>query len=578
MRFLVFIITLLCLPTVFAAAQLDARLSQYQVGIGETLELYVTLSQPDSNVVSEPDVSVLQDVLNIYSRNTSQSTQIINGRRSQEVTWTYQVEPLKQGELDIPSIRLNTASGVLSTQPLKLQVSRAGAPRQDGTELQVEVSNQQPYLYEPVHIKLRLTHLGDLRNPEPMMPNTGVVVEQISHMSAKKDVVNGRAVIVHEIEYLLTPMQSGAIDLGMIRMRASKQDRNSRNGQFGGLFSFNAYKQITVVAEPISLDVQMPSPSQIQSWLPLLNLKLDATWESDVEQTVTVGVPLIRTIKVIAAGMGGQPFPDLEQLITNNSDFRIRYSKPEVERKLLANTTIPATYITQTLSIIPLQVGEVTIPTFKMPWWDVNEKQMAWAEIPAQTLTVQANPNAIPTPQAITAPMAIQQVPSASQTIIQVQQVHRLSQIQFSLLGLSVIALIIALFQSWWKQRTPQTNAQTEANDHKTLSKKQFKQRLSNTLTPLHVQQLLQQFAHEQWQLPKNSALGQIGKTMQQQLTGGDELADLLKVLEKTLYAEQADFDLAQWKQSWLKTWQQARPISKVAQSAPPSIGSLNPV
>ncbi|WP_353571024.1 BatD family protein [Candidatus Albibeggiatoa sp. nov. BB20] len=579
MRFLAFITMILCSNSVFAAAQLDARLSQYQIGIGETIDLYVTLSQPSDRVSTEPDISVLQDDFNIYSRNTSQSTKIINGHRSQEITWIYKIEPLKRGELSIPSIRLNTTAGVLSTQPLKLQVTQAGAPRQDGTELQVEVSNPQPYLYEPVHIKLRLSHLGDLRNPEPMMPNSGVVVEQLTNMSAKKEVVNGRSTIVHEIEYLLTPMQSGAIDLGIIKMRASKLDDNNQSGQYGGLFSFNAYRQVTIAAKPVSLNVQMPKPSQMQTWLPLLNLKIDATWESDIEQAVTVGVPLIRTIKIIATGMGGQPFPDLEQLITGNDDFRIRHSKPESERKLLANTRIPANYITQTLSIIPLQVGEITIPKLRILWWDINEKQITSVEIPAQALTVQANPNAIPSPQAIVNPMAIQQqMPVTTQTIVQVQQVHKLSKIQLSLLGGSVMALIIALFQSWWKQTEVKNQVKPTQSDHHALSKKQFKQQLSTALTALQIQQLLQQFAHEQWQLSKNSALSHIGQVMQQQLTQGEALADMLRTLEKALYAEQSEFNLAQWKQAWLQTWQQARPATNSTQTTASGMGSLNPV
>jgi hypothetical protein len=578
MRFLTFITMILCSINVLAAAQLDARLSQYQIGIGETLELYITLSQPDANVSTEPDISVLQNNFSIYGRNTSHSTQIINGHSSQEITWTYEIEPLKQGELNIPSIQLKTASGVLSTQPLKLQVTQAGASRQDGAELQIDVSNPEPYLYEPVHIVLRLLHLGDLRNPEPIMPNQGVVLEQLSNMSAKKEVINGRAVIVQEIEYLLTPMQSGKIDLGIIRMRASKLDDNNRNN----FFSFNTYHQETITAKPISLNVQMPKPDQMQTWLPLLNLKVDANWESDIEQAVTVGVPLIRTFKIIATGMGGQPFPDLQQLITSNSDFRIRHSKPETERKLLANTRIPATYITQTLSIIPLQIGNVTLPKLRIPWWDVNEKQMAWVEIPAQTLKVQANPNAMPIPQAVENPVTIQQSlesPATTQTIVKVQQIQQFSKIQFSLLMISIAALMIALFQSWWKLRATKTQAESELeNDSKALSMKQFKQQLSTALTALQVQRLLQQFAHEQWQLPKNSALSQIAKTMQQQFTQGDDFAELLKTLEKALYAEQADFDLAQWKRAWLKLWQQARPIKKETQTTVSRIGSLNPV
>lgn len=558
MQFLVLMV-ILCSSQVLAAAQLDARLDRYQLGIGETVNLHITLSQPGSSINTRPDISGLTD-FNIYGQNQSHSTQIINGRRSEEITWSYEIEPLRQGELTIPAIQLKTPSGTLSTQPLKLQVTAAGAPRQDGTELQVEVSNLQPYLYEPVHVVLRLSHIGDLRNPEPMMPTNGVIVERLTDMNAKRQVINGRTMIVHEIEYLLTPMQSGTMNLGIIKMQASKLDDNNY-GSF-----FNTYKKVTVTAKPVSLDVQMPTS---QHWLPLLNLHIDSTWESDIEQAVTVGVPLIRTIKIIATGMGGQSFPDLEQLITGNQQFRIRHSKPETERKLLANTRIPATYITQTLSVIPLQIGEVTIPKLRIPWWDANEKKIAWTDIPAQTLTVQANPNAI-------APTTInnQATPVTTETIVKVQHIQRLSTIQFSLLGVSVIALIIALLQSWSKRGINKV----KPVETKSLSNKQFKQQFSAALTTLQMQQLLQQFAHEQWQLPKNTALSVIGKTMQQQLTQGETLADLLKSLEKALYAQQNDFDLAQWKQQWLTSWQQARPLPKTTQKVPSSIGSLNPV
>ncbi len=577
MRYLILITMIFNLSHAFAAAQLDASLEQYQIGIGEKVNLHITLSQFSDPVVEQPDISVLQNDFKIYGSRVQQSSTIINGRISQEISWIYSIEPLKQGELTIPSISLKTTAGVLSTKTLKLQVSQAGAPRQDGIELQVKAANLNPYLYEPIYVKLRLSHLGDLRDPEPVLPNNiGVVFENISNMSAKKEVINGRTMIVHEIEYLLTPMQSGLINLNLIKMQASKLDR-SHNRQFGGFFGFDSYQPVVITAEPIELNVKTPDPSQAQNWLPLLNLKLDTTWESDIEQPVTVGMPLIRTIKIIASGMGGQPFPDLEKLITGNNDFRIRHSKPEIERKLIANTYIPATFITQSLSIIPLKIGQVTIPKLRIPWWDTNAQKLSWAEIPEQILMVQANPNEILQTQAtpVNAQSNIPATPTTTPTkIIVISQ--SLNPIQFSLLGMSIIALLIALFQSWWKKQ-PNTSKVTTI-DHNTLSQKQFKQQLSNALTAQQIQVLLQQFAHEQWQLPKNSALNRIGKFMQQQYTYGEKLAELLKILEKALYAEQITFDLAQWKQDWLIIWKQARPISDKMEKIPSSIGSLNPV
>ncbi|EDN67666.1 conserved hypothetical protein, secreted [Beggiatoa sp. PS] len=563
----------------FAAPRLLATVDTNQVTPGETLTLKVELA--DTNAVGEPDLSSIGDDFGIYNQQQFQSTQIINGQVSRKIVWQYTLEPQKTGVLTIPSITLKTQAGNLRSQPIKIQVSNTPVKRNDGIRLEATVSNPNPYLHEPILYTLRLYHRGKLRDLEPVPPTTGVIMEQLTKLSQHRTVKNGQQVIVAQITYLLTPLRSGKLELDSAKMKALKPD--NRNNSFGrNVFSFGMdYRPTTIGSAPLTLDVQPPTT---QPWLPLTNLELEQKWESDITQPVIAGTPLIRTLTLVANGMGGQSPPDLEAFVPETADFRVRTPKPEIERGILKDKNTPISNITQSFSLIPLNTGTLQLPAIRIPWWHVQQKKLIWAELPAQTIQVKLNPNnfvpsnVVTTNTQTTTPIAPTPV---TQPIQPISQPIYYSQTQQVLLAIAIFALIIALGQSWYSRRVEYKAAQKRSlvTSPSRMSDATFKKRLASTDKLADIKKTIQEYAHLRWQTPKNASLQTIAQYLTVHTDDDDATAKLFKELNAALYGGNQAFDLTDWKKRCGVTLTQLKNKKRSFETEQKIVfGPLNPV
>lgn len=569
-----FLLTLTFFPLIsFAAAQLQAMLDNYSVAPGETVILQLILHQAsdrDLRTIREPDVSPLKPDFHIHQQSRNQLSQIINGQISNQVTWTYVLEPRKLGEIDIPPLRLKTSNGYLSSQPLTIRVTQDQQKR-DNTWIEAFVSKENPYLHEPIYYTLRVYHPATVKEFEAHPPTDNLLVEQLTDLHTQRFRKNNQNLFVSEVTYLLTPLRSGRLDLSGGKMRALKaSSQNHRNpGMMNFNFGFQQYKPIVLTSDPISLEVK-PPPVNLPVWLPLKNLRVEHTWETALKEATTVGTPLIRTLSLVGEGMGGQSFPDLTQLLNDNSNFRVRSPKPENERKLLSDQKTPATFYTQTFSLIPLKTGQLTLDAIKIPWWDVETDQLKWAEIPAQSFTVKDNPHHNLNTLANTTNHAS---PSGSTTTtVNHITAHPLQPLSFSLLMAATLALFIGLIQIWWQRwhfyRTRHVN--------KTLNLKNFKNQIRHATDMKTLQMLIQNYAQTHWQLPAYTALSTIGLYLQKHYDAAEGIAEQLQVLEAALYGNRP-IVLDDWKQTFLQNFQQLRPKTSTTQAATGYNTALNP-
>jgi hypothetical protein len=103
------------------SAEVRAELSQTELSQGQAVQLRLDAS---GSALAMPDLSVLQDDFQIANRNLRQQSSTINGRRSQRITLTLTLIPLRGGELQIPSIQF----GNEASRALKLRVAAAENP------------------------------------------------------------------------------------------------------------------------------------------------------------------------------------------------------------------------------------------------------------------------------------------------------------------------------------------------------------------------------------------------------------------------------------------------------------------
>ncbi|MDM8559607.1 BatD family protein [Candidatus Parabeggiatoa sp. HSG14] len=533
-----------------AAPQFVTTVDTNRVMLGETVTLKLELSGAKAS--DSPDVSQLEKVFAVYGPQHQQMTQIINGRMSSKIVWQYTLEPQKTGTFTIPSLTVNTDAGYLRSQPIRLKVTKTPVKRNDSIRLEATVSNPTPYLHQPLLYTLRLYHKGNLRELEPVLPSDGVIMEQLGKMTQQRTVNNGKQMIVAKVTYILTPLRSGKLELGSAKMKAMKPD--SRGNNFGNsFFSFGPdYRPTTISSKPFTLKVQPPQISQ-HPWLPLTYLRLKQNWESDIQKSVIVGVPLIRTLTLVAQSMGGQAPPNLTAFVQSNADFRVRAPKPETERGILQDRKTPVTTITQSFSLIPLNTGQLQLPAIRIPWWNVKKNALAWAELPTQTIKVIPNQNYM-TPQSQMTPANIATTASPPQKITVVnqpasQQIY-FSQAQQALLALAISALLIALWHSWYTRYRlgSKMEYQRQVGDKKSwMSDAVFKKRLESSNELAAIKQLIQEYAHLRWQISKNASLQTIAQHLTKHYVGSGQTADLFNEFNAALYGKQT-FDVMDWK------------------------------
>ena len=84
------------------SADVRTNLSQTELSQGQAVQLRLDAS---GSALAMPDLSVLEDDFQIANRNLRQQSSTVNGRRSQRITLTLTLIPLRSGELRIPAIR-----------------------------------------------------------------------------------------------------------------------------------------------------------------------------------------------------------------------------------------------------------------------------------------------------------------------------------------------------------------------------------------------------------------------------------------------------------------------------------------
>lgn len=559
-KLLLIYLFLIIMSPAIAATQLQAVLEEHEINQGETANLQIILSNADTDdtqPTADPDLTPLQGSFEVLSSSRANTSRSINGQTSTQVTWTYLIEPQQTGQLTLPAISLATTQGVLQTQPQTLIVNQGNKRSSDSPKLEASVSNLHPQLYEPVYYTMRFYHYGNLSELQAIPPTDNVILEPLRELTTnKRQQIDGKDTIVTEVVYLLTPTNPGKLELAASKIKGLKADNRSKSTD--NFFNFStSFRPFTTTSNSLTLDVQ---PATQQPWLPAQNVTLTQHWETAVDKTVTVGVPLVRTLVLTAEGVGAQPLPSLENLINNDDTLRVRSPKPETERKFQADHKTPVSTVTQTFSLIPLKAGDLPLPALRIGWWDTEKQVMRWAELPPQTLHVVENPNLVPvTPVA----PPVQMSPAAPS----VPEMLRFDWVQYGLLGLSLLALGIAWGMLRGSRRQPTVSTKDSAP---TLSIAEFKRRMQATEQANEIQQLIQTFANQHWKLPRHTTLHHLA-----QQTQDAELATALKHLEATVYGQQA-FDLTDKQQIMERLPRVKLTLSTVSEI--PALLPLNPV
>jgi hypothetical protein len=352
----------LLLPAFLFSGEFTATVSRNQVDLGESLTLNLTLR--DTSAKGNPPIDSLQKSFVINSQQQSSHVAIINGRVTSTTTWQLILIPHTEGEATIPSIRIDTSDGILSSEPITIRAIKgaaaAGPDSSEGITLTTDVSHAKSYKNEPLIYTVRLTSKQSLANVKmEKIHMEDAIVEMNGEPKVYKKVVDGIGMDVIEYSYLMTPLKAGPLKIpstviqGGIPIRR-KGPRGSYFDAFSMMPGFDQLKPFALATEEAVLDVQ-PAIAGMIPWLPARSLKIEETWNES--QSLQVGEPFTRSFKIVAEGIKSSQLPSLNDLQINDNPFKVYADKPEMGDEVKDGSI--KSYRKEQYTLIPQQSGAV---------------------------------------------------------------------------------------------------------------------------------------------------------------------------------------------------------------------------
>lgn len=399
-----------CFTAASWAESLTVEADRPAVYKGESFTLSVILS--DAQKAGAPDLSVLEKDFQVVSRSQSSSINVINGSYSAKTIWTLTLMPKRTGVLRIPAMSVQTGNGVLQSQPLDIQVSAGASPvaKRKGRDVYVtgEVSSTSPALNSPVVFTARLVAskpVYEISHGDLKIENA--IVEKQGDPKIYDTAIDGRAVKVVELRYLITPLKPGRMSVpayvfqGMIN--GASGGGNSRFGaqdplgifQDFGMFADIMGQPFTLMTEEVQLDVQ-DAQAGIDPWLPADGLQISDVLEGD--KGAKAGEPITRRLTQVISGNTGEILPSLEAQAAPEQDFTVYADSPEKGMNVSPDGKKVTGWREETYTLVPRHGGKLVLPEIKVPWWDTRNQKVQYAVVPARTVEV-SGPPAAHTPQ-----------------------------------------------------------------------------------------------------------------------------------------------------------------------------------
>ncbi len=379
------------LPILLFSAEFSARITDKNMGVGESFTLHLTLK--DASAKGSPSIDILKKSFHIHSQQQTSSTTIINGHISSSLMWTLILQPKQEGDTLIPPIDIHTSDGTLTTDPIKITVTHEVAKEKssaaDDILLTTEISNRQPYKNETFFLTIMLKSKIDLININmPKFSIEDAIIEMNGQPRIEKSIIGTTKFNTVTFNYLITPLNTGALHIPAISLEGAipVKRKTQSNSFFDPIFLMSGFdhpQSFIKTSEPLTLNVH-PSVAGMMPWLPARQLTIEESW--DPSQKLEVGEPLTRSIKIIAQGILCSQLPDLAEKQSEGSDLKVYADKPLMGNEVKENTI--HSYRLEQYTLIPQQSGSLTLPEIALEWWDVTKNKRALASLPSRSLEI----------------------------------------------------------------------------------------------------------------------------------------------------------------------------------------------
>lgn len=380
-----FLCHLLLSLTALAAPSFTATLDRNVIAVGDSAALTLTFQggEPDG-----PPAPPSVPNLSIEYRGQSSQIQIINGRYSSSLVYTYVVTPSQAGQYTIPAITAVVDGKRLTSQPLQLTASKGG----DGGAapiafLTLTLPKAEVYVGEAVLVDMNLfAQSGNLRQP-PQLHGEGVTIGTNVPVGQTVQVRTNNAVY-SKLTYRapITFAKAGTLQIqaGDCILDVQLRRQGGRRDPFGfDLDFFGNYetRRLTLNTEPLDVRV-LPLPGT--NVPPHFNgavgdFSITATANTNV---VTAGDTLVLTVRV--AGHG--PIESLS-LPSPVAWEKFKTYAPATRVEVTDPFGFAGTKVFEQV-IIPESADVRAIPSVSFSFFDPAQRQYRTLNTPAIPITV----------------------------------------------------------------------------------------------------------------------------------------------------------------------------------------------
>lgn len=379
------------------ADQLSAEVDRRQLQLGETLQLVLEFS---GNTGQGPDLSPLQQQFEILGRSQRSMVSWVNGVQTSSTAWIIQLAPKSSGQLTIPSLQVGSASSA----PLTIEVSDApaAAPGSSDTDdgstpgtmagepllVVADVDRSRSFEQAEINYRLRIYAsvpilAGNLSEPQL----DGLTIRRQGEEKRYREQRNGQEYQVIERNYSLLAERSGSFTIPPQTLQARIPSAVGQPQPFGGQSLFNEFMdpgQVVVVrSNPVTIEVKA-RPAAASGWfLPATAVNLSQRWQPEPPQ-LKVGEAVTRTIRLEAVGATPTQLPKLALAEVKGARQYLEHEQSRSEETAAGRAAV----LEQTITLIPLQPGPLTLPELRVEWWDSASDSPQVALLPATTLQV----------------------------------------------------------------------------------------------------------------------------------------------------------------------------------------------
>ncbi|MCP4580797.1 MAG: protein BatD [candidate division Zixibacteria bacterium] len=366
---------------------IEANVDRTQVGLGESIELTISLSGPVRSI-DKPDLPNLSQ-FDVFSSGTSSNISIVPGSMSYRTDYSYVLVPRKVGKFKINPVKVDYKGTTYSTKTIDITVvpqtrqnrqapskqqsrSRTGKQAGAGEDFFIEqtIDNDKPYIGQQVTIIFKFYQAQNLfEQPSMNWPDfKGFWVEDLPPNKTYNKQVNGKTYRVTEIRRALFPTVTGKIKIEPAILSIPPSAFNNIFNDPFDLFNRRrpkrAFSEKTLKTKGITLNVKpLPQKNKPDGFSGATGkYKFRLSLDND---TVMVDQPI--TLKAVLSGTGNiKKLPAIE--IPELENFRL-YDSGSHE-----NISKDKYKVTGSKSfewvLIPTAPGEYELPNLSFSYYD----------------------------------------------------------------------------------------------------------------------------------------------------------------------------------------------------------------